>query len=53
MIYLVTRNRQLFKSEYYEIISLEKSIEIIKSWDLIQFDTGGQDRRYAEHPPGG
>ena len=39
MIYLVTRNRQLFKSEYYEIISLEKSIEIIKSWDLIQFDT--------------
>ena len=29
MIYLVTRNRQLFKSEYYEIISLEKSIKIL------------------------
>ena len=39
MIYLVTGNRQLFKSEFYEIISLEKSLEIINSWDIVQFDT--------------
>ena len=39
MIYLVTGNRQLFKSEFYEIISAEKSLEILKTWDLVQFDT--------------
>lgn len=39
MIYLVTRNQQLFKSEFYEIISLEKSLEIINKWDIVQFDT--------------
>ena len=39
MIYLVTGNRQLFHSEYYEIISLEKSLEIIENWDVVQFDT--------------
>lgn len=39
MIYLVTGNRQLFHSEYYEVISLEKSLEIIENWDVVQFDT--------------
>ena len=39
MIYLVTENRTLFQSEFYEIISLEKSLEIINTWDLVQFDT--------------
>ena len=39
MIYLVTGNQQLFKSEFYEIISAEKSLEILKTWDLVQFDT--------------
>lgn len=39
MIYLVTKNQQLFKSEYYEIISLEKSLEIINTWNVVQFDT--------------
>lgn len=45
MIYLVTGNQQLFKSDYYEIISEEKSIEIINTWDVVQYDseTSGRD----------
>ena len=39
MIYLVSENRQLFQSEHYEMISIEKSLEIIQSWDIVQFDT--------------
>ena len=39
MIYLVTGNQQLFGSDYYEIISIAKSLEIINKWDLVQFDT--------------
>lgn len=39
MIYLVTKNQQLLNSEFYEIISAEKSLEIIKTWDVVQFDT--------------
>lgn len=39
MIYLVTGNQQLFESEYYEIISIERSLELINSWDIVQFDT--------------
>lgn len=39
MIYLVTTNRQLFESEFYKIISIEQSLEIIKTWDVVQFDT--------------
>ena len=39
MIYLVTRNQQLFRSEFYEIISFEKSLEIITKWEIVQFDT--------------
>lgn len=40
MIYLVTRNTELFKSEeYYKIISVMESIHIIEQWEMIQFDT--------------
>ena len=39
MIYLVTGNRLLFESEHYEIISVEKSLEILNTWDIVQFDT--------------
>ena len=39
MIYLVTSNRLLFESEHYEIISVEKSLEILNTWDIVQFDT--------------
>lgn len=39
MIYLVTKNQELFKSQEYKIISKEESLEMIKSWNIIQFDT--------------
>lgn len=39
MIYLVTSNQELFESQDYKIISKEQSLEMIKSWNVIQFDT--------------
>ena len=45
MIYLVTNQTQLFENEGYKIISVEKSIEIISSFSMIQADseTDGKD----------
>lgn len=45
MIYLVTRKQELFDNPEYEIIDKEKSLEIIKDWDFIQYDseTTGRD----------
>ena len=39
MIYLITANQQLFKSNVYKIISVEESLIIMKDWKMIQFDT--------------
>lgn len=39
MIYLVSKNTELFESPFYSIISEEESLEIINSWDIVQFDT--------------
>ena len=39
MIYLVTNNQCLFKSELYELISKEEALKMILSWDVVQFDT--------------
>lgn len=38
MIYLVTTN-QLYESDKYEIISLEKSLELLSKCDILQFDS--------------
>lgn len=45
MIYLVTKNQELFESQEYKIISKEESLEMIKSWNIIQVDseTNGRD----------
>jgi DNA polymerase I-like protein with 3'-5' exonuclease and polymerase domains len=50
VIYLVTKNRQLFESEFYTIISEEKSLELINAWDLVQYDseTSGRDPRICK-----
>ena len=50
MIYLVTRNQQLFNSEEYTIITLTKSLDIIKTWDIVQFDseTSGRDAHICD-----
>lgn len=39
MIYLVTRNQQLFESEIYKIISVEESLAMMHDWKMIQCDT--------------
>lgn len=39
MIYLVTNNRELFESDIYKIITVEESLEIMKNWTIVQFDT--------------
>ena len=39
MIYLVTRNQQLFESPVYKLMSVEDSLAMMQSWKVIQFDT--------------
>lgn len=39
MIYLVSGNLELFESTAYKHISLEESLDILKEWKLIQFDS--------------
>ncbi len=39
MIYLVTANQQLFESDIYKVISVGESLQIMKNWKMIQFDT--------------
>ena len=39
MIFLVTKEQQLFDRDDYKIISAEESLEMMKSWNVIQLDT--------------
>ena len=39
MIYLVTKNQELFESTLYKHISVEESLEMMKDWEIIQLDT--------------
>lgn len=39
MIYLVSKQNSLFDSPNYSVISVEKSLEVINSWEVVQFDT--------------
>jgi DNA polymerase I-like protein with 3'-5' exonuclease and polymerase domains len=39
MIYLVSTKTELFDSDSYKIISVEESLEYIKAWSVVQFDT--------------
>ena len=39
MIYFISNNNELFKSNLYERMTLEESIRELKSWTLFQFDT--------------
>jgi hypothetical protein len=50
MIYLVTANQQLFNSDFYQIISVKQSLEILKTWPVIQYDseTSGRDARVCK-----
>jgi DNA polymerase-1 len=39
MIYLVTKNQELFNNNVYEIIGVDESLSLLSSWNIIQFDT--------------
>lgn len=39
MIYLVSLNRELFEHSDYKIITVEESLDMMKDWNVIQFDT--------------
>ena len=39
MIYFVSANSQLFESDVYKTLSMKDSIEMMKSWSIIQCDT--------------
>lgn len=44
MIYVVTNQTQLFEQKEYRIISQERSIEMLNSWEnMVQFDTETDD----------
>ena len=45
MVYLVTTQEELFENDLYTIISADKALEIMQSWDVIQVDseTSGRD----------
>lgn len=45
MVYLVTTQEELFENELYTIISADKALEMMQSWDVIQVDseTNGRD----------
>ena len=50
MIYFVSNQTELFKFDEFENLSVEESIKIINTWDLIQFDTEtkGRDARIGQ-----
>lgn len=50
VVYLVTREQQLFSSKLYKIISVEESLDIIKDWKIIQYDceTNGKNPHINE-----
>lgn len=39
MVYLVTTQQELFSRDDYQIISAEESLEMMKEWQMVQFDT--------------
>lgn len=39
MIYLVSGNKRLFESEHYQMMEVDSAIDLISSWDIVQFDT--------------
>ena len=50
MIYLVTKQKQLFPNSLYNIISVEDSLQMMSSWEVIQVDTEttGRDPHLCE-----
>lgn len=39
MVFLVTKQQQLFESDLYKVIDEQSALEMMKDWTLVQFDT--------------
>ena len=39
MLYLVTKQQELFESEVYKVIDEQSALEMMENWNLVQFDT--------------
>lgn len=39
MVYLVTKKQELFENSLYTIIQVDKALEIMKNWKVIQYDS--------------
>ena len=50
MIYLVTSQQQLFDNPEYKLMSLEDSLKLMESWQVIQLDseTSGRDAHLCD-----
>lgn len=50
MIYLVTNTQELFLDDNYTHITVQASLEMLASWDIIQYDseTSGRDARLCD-----
>ena len=50
MLYLVTKQQQLFESDLYKVIDELKALEMMKDWNLVQFDseTNGRDAHLCD-----
>ena len=50
MTYLVTKQQQLFESDLYKVIDELKALEMMKDWNLVQFDseTNGRDAHLCD-----
>ena len=44
MIYLVTKNQLLFKSNNYQLLEIEEALTKVHNWNCIQFDTETEGR---------
>lgn len=50
MIYLVTKQQQLFASDLYKVIDEQSALEMMKDWVLLQLDseTTGRDAHLCD-----
>lgn len=50
MLYLVTKQQQLFESDLYKVIDEQSALEMMKNWTLVQFDTetNGRNARLCD-----
>ena len=39
MIYLVTRQQELYQSDLYTVITADEALSIMKDWVLVQYDS--------------